>query len=117
MPWYNSLNADVKRLRYNNCVVTNNLGNKDTRKFSIKTPTLIARGIKCLLENEWDEGVPTSEQMIRDCNLPLDAMYTFYQAGSVIVPELANINGNSYSTDGTGKHSDTRVKGDPGENK
>ena len=70
-----------------------------------------------MLENKWDEGFPASEQMIHDCDLVLDAMYTVYQAGGTIVPELANRNGNRCRKDGTGNHGGARVKGDPGKNK
>ena len=68
----------------------------DTRKFLIKIPKLIERGIKRLLENEWEEGVPTSARTSHDCDLALDAMYTVYQSGGSIVSELANRNGNNY---------------------
>ena len=36
MPWDKSLNANVKRSHDYHFVVTNNLGDKDTRKFSMK---------------------------------------------------------------------------------
>ena len=39
MPWDNSLNVDVKWLRDYHYVVINKLGSKDTRKFSMRTPT------------------------------------------------------------------------------
>ena len=37
MPWDNSLNSDVKRTNDYHCGVTNKLGDKDMRKFSMKT--------------------------------------------------------------------------------
>ena len=85
MPWDNSLNADVKRSYDYHCMVTAKLGDKYTRKFSMKTPKLIAREIKRLIENEWDKGVSGTERIIHDCNLTLDIMYTVYQSGGSIV--------------------------------
>ena len=69
------------------------------------------------LENEWEEGVLTSAIIIHDCDLTLNAMYTVYQSGGVIIPELSNINGNCYSKDCTGKRGGARVKFDPGKNR
>ena len=51
MPWFNSLNANVKRSHSYHYVVIDKLGNTDTRMFSMKTPRLIARGMTYLLEN------------------------------------------------------------------
>ena len=70
-----------------------------------------------MLENEWEEVVPTSAIIIHDCDLTLNAMYTVYQSGGVIIPELSNINGNCYSKDCTGKRGGARVKFDPGKNR
>ena len=107
----------MKRSHDYHCVVTNKLGNKDTRKFSMKIPKLIARGIKRLLENEWGEGFPTSEQIIDDCDLSLDEIHTVYQDGGLTVPELLNRNRKRYSKDGTGDHCGARLKANPGKNK
>ena len=52
IPQDNILNAEVKWLHYYHCVVTNKFDDKDTRKLSMETPKLIARGIIFLLENE-----------------------------------------------------------------
>ena len=65
MPWDNNLSAEVKRSHDYDCVVTNKLGDKDTRKLSMKTTKLIARDIKGLLENEREEGFPTSKNYSR----------------------------------------------------
>ena len=83
----------------------------------MKTPKLIARGIKRLLENEWEERVLTSARIIHDCGLALDAMYIVYQAGGAIVSELANRNGDRYIKDGTIMLVGARVKGDPVKNR
>ena len=85
MSWDNSRNTNVKRSHDLHCIVTNKLGDKDTRSFSMKTYKLIARGIQLLLENEWEEGAPTSARIIHDCDLALDTMCTVCQAGSIIV--------------------------------
>ena len=114
IPCYNSLNADVTRSHGYHCVLINKLGGKGTLKFSMKSPELIVRGIKRLLENEWKEGFPTSEKIIYDYDLGLDIINIFYQAGGTIVPELLNRIWNCYSKDGTGKHGGARVKSNPG---
>ena len=78
MPWDNSLNVDVKRSHDYHYFVTAKLGDKDSRIFLMKTPKLIARGIKRLIEHEWYKGVPGTERIIYDCDLSLDVIYTVY---------------------------------------
>ena len=86
MPWDKSLNTDVKQPHNYRCILSDKLVNKDTRKFSVKTPKLISRIINHLLEDEWVEGFLASEGFIQYCDLALDDMYTVYQAGGAIVP-------------------------------
>ena len=78
MAWDNSLSTGAKRSHDYHYVVTKNLGDKDTPKISMKTPKLMARSIAYLLENEWEEGFPSSERPINDCDLALGEMYTVY---------------------------------------
>ena len=72
----------------------------------MKTPTLIARGIKRLLEMNGMKEFRQVNELFTIVNL--------HQAGGTILPELANRNGNRYSKDGTGNHGGTRLKGNPG---
>ena len=55
MSWNSIINADVKQSHDYHCVGTVKFGNKDTIIFSMKTPKLIARGIKWLIENVWEK--------------------------------------------------------------
>ena len=116
MPWDNSLNSNAKLLHDYHYVITAKLGDKDTSKYSMKTPKLIARGMKRLIENDWDEDIPSTEQLIRDCVFALNETYTVYQTGVSIVAELSNRNCDRYSKKGTGDHGGVIIKDNPGTN-
>ena len=51
MPRNDSLSSDVKRSHDYHCAVAAKLGDTDARKFSLKTPKLIASRIKRVIEN------------------------------------------------------------------
>ena len=113
MPLDNSLNADIKRSHDRHCIITSKLHVKDPRKFSMRTPKLISRGILRLVESEeGEEGVPCSERIMHDCDKALNLMMEVYKKGGAIVAELANRNGDRYSKEGTGLHGGKHIKGE-----
>ena len=113
MPLDNSLNADIKRAHDLHCIITSKLHIKDPRKFSMRTPKLISRGILRLVESgDGEEGVPCSERVMYDCDKALNSMWEVYKKGGAIVAELANRNGHRYRKEGTGLHGGPRVKGE-----
>ena len=109
MPLSMSLNNDVKTGHNFHCALTSHLAQNDERKFSMKTPKMIARGIKRLVEGR-SEGVPSSERIIHDCDQALNAMRIVMEHNGAIVPGLADQNGHRYTTTGTVGKGGSRVK-------
>lgn len=52
--------------------------------------------------------------MIHDCDTVFDAIWTAYTAGGVIIPGLADRNGQRYIMAGTCNHGGKRMKNDEG---
>ena len=78
------------------------LNNDDDRKFSMQTPEMISRGVKQLIEGHLpDDGVPSSQRIVNDCDSALDAMRKMCDNQGAIVPGLVDRNGKGYDADGT----------------
>ena len=111
MPMDMSLNWDVKSSHNFHCAITSDLDEEDERKFSMKTPKMIARGIKRLFEYHLPaEGVPCSSRIIHDCDQALRAMKIVCDHRGAIIPGLANRNSHRYTSDGTNRQGGIREK-------
>ena len=111
MPLDMSLNQDLKINHDFHCAVTAHLPIDDERKFSNSTPKLISRGVKRLVEGHLpDEGVPSSDRIMHDCDQALNAMRIVCEHNGAIVQGLANRNGHRYSSRGTRKQGGAKVK-------
>jgi hypothetical protein len=108
MPLDNSLNHDLKSSHLHHCAVTAHLPNNDLRKHSMSTPKLIERGILRIWNNPM--GPPSSERIIHDCFLVLDAFDQVYKAKGAMVPGLCDRNGIRYNSKGTKQHGGARTK-------
>ena len=70
----------------------------DPRKYSLATPSTIARGILKICENS--TGAPNSERVVQDVYLAFDAKKIVYEAYRKMVPGLVDRNGDRYNKDG-----------------
>ena len=113
MPLDNSLNAGITSSHDFHCQATASLHKDDPRRFSMATPKTISQGIHRLFQcDESQEGVPSSSQIIHDCDQVWESMWTVYKHKGAIVENLGNRNGIRYRAIGTDKRGGSRTKGE-----
>ena len=70
MPLDNSLNIDIKSSHLHHCILTAHLNNNDKRKFSMRAPRIIERGILRIWDNP--EGPPSGIRIKHDISKSID---------------------------------------------
>ena len=108
MTFDNSLNQDIITSHRYHCNVAYHLPDNDERKKSLRTPQLISRGIKRIMQQQ--SGVPSPFCIQQDCHLVIKNTGVVYSNNDKMVLSLDNINGHWVDNTGSDKCVGVRIK-------